>query len=118
VTHLTFLRRLEAWPLDCNAWRQVPTHRKVRESAMQMPAQARVETPASRVRRGHIELDRESLRRNTYELYSLLGALGDRLYLESLALCDDEQQAAAWASAQLVCALERQRAARRASSAP
>lgn len=50
-----------------------------------------------------------ALQQSTHEVYRSLAVLGDRLYLETLALCDDEQQAARWASALLVRSLEEQR---------
>ncbi len=60
----------------------------------------------------------EGLRRSTHELYTLLGELGQRLYLEACCLCDDEREAAAWASANLVRALEERRLLERIARAP
>lgn len=59
-----------------------------------------------------------ALQRSTHELYRTLAVLGDRLYLEALALCDDEQQAASWASALLVRSLEEQRLLGRIARSP
>ena len=60
----------------------------------------------------------EQLRRSTHELYSLLTHLGERFYLEAMALCDDEQEAAAWASANLVRSLEEKHLLSRIGQAP
>jgi hypothetical protein len=43
------------------------------------------------------------------ELYGVLGALGERMFLEAMSLCDDEKEAAAWASANLIRSLEERR---------
>lgn len=59
-----------------------------------------------------------ALRRSTHELYSLLTNLGERFYLEAMALCDSEQEAAAWASANLVRSLEEKRLLVRIGQAP
>lgn len=45
-------------------------------------------------------------RQTTQDLYGALGQLGERLYLEALCLCDDEKEAAAFASASLIRSLE------------
>jgi hypothetical protein len=60
----------------------------------------------------------DELRRSTHELYSLLTHLGERFYLEAMALCDSEQEAAAWATANLVRSLEEQRLLSRIGQAP
>ncbi len=62
--------------------------------------------------------EHDELRRSTHDLYLLLGALGERLFLEALALCDTEQEAAAWASANLVRSLEERRLLARVAVAP
>ena len=72
-----------------------------------MPAIQRTERRAS-----------SALQHSTHEVYRSLAALGDRLYLEALALCDDEQQAARWASALLVRSLEEQRLLRTLAASP
>lgn len=48
-------------------------------------------------------------RAGSRELYEAVGALGARLYAEAICLCDSEQEAAAWASANLVRSLEEHR---------
>jgi hypothetical protein len=58
---------------------------------------------------------RDSVRRSTRELYGFLAELGERLYLEAMCLCDDEQEAAAWASAILVRSLEERKLLERVS---
>ncbi len=60
----------------------------------------------------------EGLRRSTRELYTLLGQLGERLYLEACCLYDDEEEAARWASANLVHALEERRLLERIARTP
>jgi hypothetical protein len=60
----------------------------------------------------------DDLRRATLELYGLLGALGERLFYEAFCLCDDEREAAAWASASLVRSLEERRLLERIAFAP
>jgi len=64
-----------------------------------------------------VEAVRE-LQRSTVELYNQLGALGERLYLEAMSLCDDEKEAAAWASANLVKSLEERRLLGRLAQTP
>jgi hypothetical protein len=60
----------------------------------------------------------EVMRRSTRDLYTLLGQLGERLYLEAMCLCEDEKEAAAWASANLVRSLEEKRLLQRIAHAP
>jgi hypothetical protein len=60
----------------------------------------------------------EALRQSTYELYGFLGALGERMFLEAMSLCDSEKEAAAWASANLVRSLEERRLLARVANAP
>ena len=60
----------------------------------------------------------DAIRRNTRELYRLLGVLGDQLFHETLALCDDEREAVAWASAILIQSLEERRLLARIQAAP
>ena len=43
------------------------------------------------------------------ELLNLLGSLGERMFLEAMTLCDSENEAAAWASANLIRSLEERR---------
>jgi hypothetical protein len=52
------------------------------------------------------------------EVYDLLGALGERLFLEAVSLCDNEKEAAAWASANLVRSLEERRLLARMAKIP
>jgi hypothetical protein len=50
----------------------------------------------------------EARRGSVRDLYAALTELGERLYLEALCLCENEEEAAAWASANLVHALQQQ----------
>ena len=59
-----------------------------------------------------------ALKRSTTELYNLLTNLGERFYLEGMALCDDEKEAVAWASANLVRSLEERQLLARIGQAP
>lgn len=61
---------------------------------------------------------RAGVRQSTRELYDLLGALGERMYLEAISLCDSEKEAAAWASANLVRSLEQRRLLTRLAAVP
>lgn len=58
------------------------------------------------------------LRRSTRELYGVLAQLGERLYLEAMCLYDDEEEAAAWASANLIQSLEQRCLLQRIELAP
>ena len=62
--------------------------------------------------------DEQRLRSSSRELYGLLGALGERMYLEAMSLCDSEKEAAAWASANLVRSLEQHRLLARVAQVP
>jgi hypothetical protein len=62
--------------------------------------------------------EEQLLRRSSRELYGLLGALGERMYLEAMSLCDSEKEAAAWASANLVRSLEEHRLLGRVALVP
>jgi hypothetical protein len=61
---------------------------------------------------------RQEIRSSTRELYGLLGALGERMYLEAVPLCDSEKEAAAWASANLIRSLEERRLLARMAALP
>ncbi len=57
-------------------------------------------------------------RASSREVYTLLGALGERMFLEAFSLCDNEKEAAAWASANLIRSLEERRLLARMASLP
>jgi len=54
------------------------------------------------------ETRRDGRRTSVRDLYAALSELGERLYMEALCLCENEEDAAAWASANLVYALQKQ----------